>query len=114
MRQIAQAISSFRIRMSSEDQAQADIEEALRRKGVVFEAQKVLSPKDRIDAFCDGIAVEIKVKGTRAAIMRQLVRYAKLPEVGAVMLVSGVAWPFQGGDIEGKPFMFVNLGVAWT
>ena len=110
---IAAAISAVRIRLSSEDQAQADVEEALRRAGLDFEPQKVLSARDRIDVFCRGVAVEIKVKGQRTAIMRQLDRYAALEDVKAVMLVSGIAWPFSGGEIGGKPFRAVHLGAAW-
>lgn len=117
MREIANAISAFRIRLSSEDQAQADVEEALRRRDVPFEPQKILSPRDRLDAFSPlppgGVAVEIKVKGARTAIMRQLERYAALPEVSGLVLASGVAWPFQAGEIGGKPFLAVHLGAAW-
>lgn len=106
------AIRGFRIRTSTEEQAQADVEAVLTRRGIPFEAQKVLSPRDRIDVFCGGVAVEIKVKGSRPTILRQLERYAALPQVTGVLLVSGIAWPFQG-EIGGKPFRAVQIGAGW-
>lgn len=110
---IVRTIRSFRIRLSSESQAQSDIEEAMRRGGIPFEAQKRLTARDRPDLFCDGVAVEIKVKGSRTQIWRQLERYAALPDVSGVVLVAGVAWPFSESEIFGKPFRAVSLSLAW-
>ena len=112
-KRICDAIAAWRIRVSSEDQAQADVEEALRRAGLTFEPQKRLTASDRLDVFCEGVAIEIKVKGSRPAILRQITRYAALPEVGGTVLVTGVAWPFASGEIGGKPFRAVRLSLGW-
>lgn len=106
-------LKRWRIPVSTEAVAQEAIETALTQANVAFQAQKVLGPKDRLDVFSDGIAIEIKVKGGRTAIFRQLERYAEHPEVQGIILATGAAWPFQAGEIGGKPFRLVSLGMGW-
>lgn len=102
-----------RIPLSSEAEAQQGVEAALSAAGIAHEAQKAISPRDRVDVVCGGLAIEIKVKGSRPAILRQLERYAAHPDVSGVMLVTGTAWPFLSGEVGGKPFWAVRLGEGW-
>lgn len=120
MERIGRAIHAFRIPVSREDQTQAGIEKALNEKGITFTAQKILTAQERIDIYCNSgdfsaapIGIEIKVKGSRPQIMRQLERYAALPDIHGLMLVTGVAWPFASGEIGGKPFMAIRIGQNW-
>lgn len=107
------ALRAVRIPLSSESEAQAGVEAALTRAGIPFTPQVRLGPQDRPDVMVGGIAIEIKVKGTRPAILRQLQRYADHDEVSGLILVSAVAWPFAGGEIGDKPFRLHRLSEGW-
>lgn len=107
------ALRKYRIPQSSEEAAQHAIEQALTREGFRIEPQKVLSAGERIDIFTDGIAIEIKVKGGRTAIYRQLERYARIETVTGLLLVTGIAWPLVSDVIFEKPLRAHLLGAAW-
>ncbi len=71
--------------------------------------EKALSRRDRPDFLVAGtgfdVAVEVKVKGPRNAVLRQLGRYAAHGEVGAVVLASARRTLLAGipSMIHGKP-----------
>ncbi|PZO72649.1 MAG: hypothetical protein DI629_20670 [Mesorhizobium amorphae] len=108
------ALKAFRIPVTTEAEAQRGVEAALARGGIGFEPQVILGPGERPDALTDdGVAIEIKVKGTRPAIMRQLTRYAAHDRVRALLLVSAVPWPWAAGEIGGKQFRLLRLSEGW-
>lgn len=44
--------------------------------------------KDRVDFFWSGVAIEVKVGGSLSAVVRQLYRYARSPDVCSIVLVT--------------------------
>ena len=65
------------------------MEEVLRDAGFAVERERVLSSRDRIDFVVEGcVGVEVKVKDSRARVIRQLGRYAEHPALGALVLAS--------------------------
>lgn len=59
-----------------------------------------------------GIAVEVKIKGSRRSIYRQLERYCAHEAVEQIILATNVAMTLPA-MIGGKPAFVANLGRAW-
>ncbi len=106
-------IERSRIDVSTEASAHNAIFDALARDGLAPTREVVLTPKDRIDIMVGAVGVEVKVAATRRLILRQLERYAALPEVEALVLASAAAWPGTMAKLNGKPFFFANLSRGW-
>lgn len=72
-----------------------------------------LSPRDRIDFVVDDhIGIEVKIKGSKRDIYRQLERYAGFAQLHRLILVSSVAIGLPA-TIGGKPVTLISLGSAW-
>jgi hypothetical protein len=114
MRWLTATLAGYRIDLSTEAAAHRDIAFALLRSGTDFQHEHVLSPRDRVDFFVDGIAIEVKTQGARRNVLRQLERYAEHDQVTGLILVTAKGW-VQGGftAIGGKPFAVVSLAGAW-
>jgi hypothetical protein len=71
-----------------------------------------LTRSDRVDFMVDGVvAVECKIKGSIGSVERQLERYAKCPEVGALVLVTARVFHASVGRHPcGKPLQVVWVG----
>jgi hypothetical protein len=91
------------------------VAEWLNRQDVRYEREYHLREADIIDFyFPDGrIGLELKVKGSPAAVMRQLQRYARSPEVDALILMTGHASLAAGcaDMLAGKP---VHVVATWA
>lgn len=87
---LLEALSAYRIHALDERFCQEAIEKALIEQGVDFEREARLSPRDRIDFLVGSIGIEVKVKGTRSEIIRQLGRYARSERVQEIVLASTV------------------------
>lgn len=106
-------LSSYQFPLSTESQTQDSIEKVLIEKGVSYLREHRFSPKDRVDFFIDGVAVEVKInKGQAEAIYRQCKRYCQHDEVKALILVSNRAMGFPE-EIDGKPCYYISLGKSW-
>jgi hypothetical protein len=64
------------------------------------------------DFFMDGIAVEVKIKGSKKNIYRQLERYAGFDLVKEIILVTNRTLGLPE-KINGKPCYMFKLGTAW-
>lgn len=112
-RQIVVAIEHSRIDVSTEAAAHAGIAAALERRGIAAEREVRLSAGDRLDLLAGGVAVEVKVKGSRRDTLRQLERYAESHRVAAIVLATGRAWPSGMVTVRGKPFFLADLSRGW-
>lgn len=74
--------------VGSEAELQEALETALKADGVPYEREVILSETERPDFVCGRTAVEVKIKGTPAQVVRQLYRYAGLQEIDQVLLVT--------------------------
>jgi hypothetical protein len=72
-----------------------------------------LSDEDRIDFMVlDCIGVEVKTKGSRMDIYRQLERYSKHDSVAGIILVTSKKFG-NITNIGPKPICTLELGKAW-
>lgn len=122
---VCRAIAAGRIPLSTEKETQAAIDllllNAFGEDNVRREAR--LSPRDvpdflvgeRVNRPGDwpGVAVEVKIKGgQKAAIWRQLERYAAHPQVTELVLATANAMGLPE-TCGGKPIYYLSLGRAW-
>lgn len=84
------ALSSHRIVGLTEFDAQNGIEEALTAAGIEHSREHRLSDRDRIDFLVGAVGIEVKIKGSRSALIRQLGRYAGCSEINELILASSV------------------------
>ncbi len=111
---LAALLRRGRFSLSTEAEAQADIEGFLTGHGISFEREFRLTKEDRLDFLVDGgIVIEVKMNRTSPAqIAAQVARYARHEKTEAVILVSNRALVLPP-TIEGKPAFFVSMGRAW-
>lgn len=115
MRDTQTIISFFagkRFPLSDEKRLQTAIEEEFQRAGILYEREFRLSPKDVIDFIVGRVGIEVKIKGGKLAIFRQVERYAQHDGIDALILATNVAMGMPE-EINGKPVHVVNLGRAW-
>ncbi len=85
-----------------------DVRAALARAGLLA-ASEVQLTEGRVDLRVQGTAIELKVKGSPAAVLRQLQRYGRDETVVDVVLVTSSAkLRSMPAMVEGKP-----LHVVW-
>ena len=72
----------------TETVVQDQIERALRGWGVTYQREVELAPGDRIDFMVGTVGIEVKIKGTRAQIIRQLARYIRDDRVHEIVLAA--------------------------
>lgn len=81
-------LSGYRFRFATEEQLHAGIEEAMTREGLRWEHEKHLS-SGRIDFLVEPeIGVEVKVDGSRAALLRQISRYLLQSEIRELLVIT--------------------------
>lgn len=112
-RRIVAACERSRINVSTEGAAHIALSKALRAQGMEVQDEVALSEKDRIDLLIGTVGVEVKIKGQRREIFRQLERYAASERIEALVLVTSAPWPASIREIGGKPFFNASLSVGW-
>jgi hypothetical protein len=80
--------------------------------GIEHTREARLDGKNRIDFKVGGIGIEVKIKGNAKAIYKQCARYCALPEIEALILVTGRSMGFPE-TINNKPCYVVRLGKGW-
>jgi len=86
-------LRNYRYRYIRESQLQEGVEHVFGlRADLSFQREHALSPRDRPDFWfpAEGVAVELKTEGSITPLTRQLHRYALLPEVKGLCLVTPV------------------------
>ncbi|MEI9966030.1 MAG: hypothetical protein WDM92_16695 [Caulobacteraceae bacterium] len=109
-------LQGARCDLSSEAACQRDIEGLLASAlpPERWAREHRLGPADRPDFLVDGVVIEVKARGARAAdALRQIGRYAAYPEVEAVIVAYGGRALGLPAQIGGKPVFTVGLGRAW-
>ena len=96
-------------RLGSEKLMQDDVEIAFVRDGIEYEREKVLGPGDRVDFLVGTIALELKIKGRAAQIIKQIERYAMHDSIDSVVLLTNVPMPRIPRLHEAKPCYIVSL-----
>ncbi len=110
--QIIHALCHNRLCLTDEKQTQVEIEAILKEAGIQYEKEYRLDKSSIPDFFINGIAIEIKIKGTSKQIYRQCERYCKFEQVKELILVTNKSMGFPT-EINNKPCYILNLGKAW-
>jgi len=110
--QTIRLLQSVRPSLVSEKLAQQQLFVSVQALGFVREHR--LDEKNIPDFFCQdyGIAIEVKIKGTKKAIYKQLLRYSQFEAVKILILCTNKALGLPA-QIGGKPCYFIHLGKAW-
>ena len=109
---IVAALEAARFRFVDEAGLQAGIAEVLAGAGLgAVSREHRLSARDRVDFVVGGVAVEVKVTGAAADVVRQLLRYAEDAAVAELVLVTTVnrhvvAMP---AALRGRPLHVVHV-----
>jgi hypothetical protein len=108
---VRSVLAKHRFLAASERELQSAIACTFEKAGIVAQREVSLSAKDRPDFWvAPGLAIEVKMKGSRTEIARQLHRYAANPKVSGVMLVrSKLALEALPVHVCGKPLWDVKL-----
>jgi hypothetical protein len=103
-----------RFDFTNEKKTQAQLHELLMKDGIEHEREKILDDENIPDFFFEisGLCVEIKIKGSKTAIYRQLERYSKFDEVKEVVLMTNKAMSLPK-YINNKPAYVFAMSKAW-
>lgn len=86
--ELSDLLARYRISGMSEAVVQKQIERVLTQEGVEFCREVEIAPGDRIDFMVGTVGVEVKTKGTRSQIIRQLARYVRNERVEEIILAA--------------------------
>lgn len=109
MQQVAVHLLAARFNFTNEAELQEGLAEHLHDFAPGREVE--LNATDRIDFLLDGIGIEVKVQGSRAAVLRQLHRYAQSPSVQGLILITCRARHSMPETLNDKPLLVVNLAL---
>jgi len=103
LRVIQQFLSSFQFHYSSEDSLQRGLYQALDMGPFAVKREYQLTPESRLDFLIDdSIALEVKIGGSAAEVMRQISRYAEHPQISGILLVTSRTHVLPS-SFSGKP-----------
>lgn len=107
-------LRSARFRYSNEAELQEGIQRLLADNDLAHEREAVLTDGERIDFLVGSVGVEVKIAGSSSEVFRQLMRYAKLPKISALILITDKTRIANGmpGTILSKPLHVVCLAEA--
>lgn len=110
--QVIGCLLSARFPLNPEKATQAAIASAFERAGVDYSREVHLGDGDIVDFMVAGVAIEVKIKGQRREIYKQLERYARHEAVTSIVLATQLAMGLPE-SINGKRVLLANLGRAW-
>ncbi len=108
--ELADILFHARYRYNSEKELQLAISQILYQSNLPWKTEVPLTKKDRIDFMVGDIGIEVKVGGSFQQVLRQLHRYACLPEVqGLVLVTTRQSHRDLPTKLNGKPLFVVWL-----
>lgn len=110
---LVNVLLEFRVKFGTEAAMHEAIESILDYCQVPYVREHMFDKLNRIDFFLHeyGIGIECKVDGGPSSVLSQLIRYADLPEVKAIVLVtSRHTHNFNETTLRDKPFRVVWVG----
>lgn len=106
------AIDKKRYTLSDEKKVQIELLHHIKNAGFEVKREVRLDQKNIIDFMLDGeIGVEVKIKGSCVAILRQCERYCEFDSIKTFILISSKSMGFPK-EINGKPCYFFSLSRA--
>lgn len=103
-----------RFPLNKESETQAAIEHALKQMQVEYVREYKLDENSRIDFYIPKfkLGIEVKIKGSRADIQSQCVRYAMHNQIEAILLMTSRSVNISGLYFN-TPVLVINMGKAW-
>ena len=112
LNQVLSLLRRTRFNLTSESQLQQEISQVFATQNLTINREVRLSERDRPDFMVDGIAIEVKIKGSKKEIYKQCVRYCEHDSVTTLILVTSKSMGFPP-FINDKPCFVVVLGRNW-
>jgi hypothetical protein len=109
---IIHLLTTRRYSLAHEKDCQAEIADVLEASGLPFRREVHLGPDDIIDFMVESVGIEVKIKGARRAIFRQVERYCGYAELSEIILATNVPMNLPH-EINGKPTAIAALGRGW-
>lgn len=112
---IAHILRQGRFALEDEKVTQSIIESKLIAAGIrKFKREYRFDKNNIVDFFFEetGIAIEVKIKGSKMEIYRQCKRYAEFDTVKELILLTNKAVALPP-NINNKRCTVINLGLAW-
>lgn len=113
---IYEAISRARFNLSSEKDVQNGIESILKMSKPhikIYQREYELDKFSRIDFLVDNtVGIEVKIKGTKKAIYKQLLRYMQFDTIDELILVTSKTLGLPA-TLNNKPLYVINISKAW-
>jgi hypothetical protein len=110
--QIVHLLTSHRLPLSDEKQLQQAMADVFTAADLEFRREVRLSDGDIVDFMVGVTAVEVKIKGNRRDIFRQVERYCGHADVYDLVLATNVPMSLPS-PICGKPVSVAHLGRGW-
>lgn len=110
---VIKLLNSRRLDLQDEKQLQRQLNVILSANNFKVEPEFRLDPNNIIDFLVDGnIGIEVKIKGGKKQIYKQVERYSYFNTIQTLILVTNRSMGFPQ-QMNGKPCFVVNLGKAW-
>lgn len=107
---IVQKLTTLRANTHGERELQDAIHVALSAAMGGVEREVQIAPGCRIDFRCGVVGIEVKTKGSRQELLRQVVRYLDQPSIEALVVVTrGMHHRDLPTTLRGKPLHVVRL-----
>lgn len=108
---VRRIIRGHRWRLEVESTLQAEISAQLTAAAIAHEREVRLDAKNRIDFLVGSVGIEVKIKGAKRDIYRQIERYTEFDEIAEIVLLTNVAVRMPA-TISGKPVHVIPLTSA--
>lgn len=107
-------LSSLRLSVSTEKEAQREIELFLATQQLSFSREYRLDANSIIDFYFDetGTGLEVKIGGTKKQIFRQCERYASFPGIKQLVVLTNQSIVLPR-ELHGKLCHVISMGMAW-
>lgn len=109
---ITSLLRRYRFDLSNEKALQLEIENVLKENNISYLREHRLSKEDIPDFMINDLCIEVKIKGSKKSIFKQIERYSKYNEVTQIILITNksLGMPLC---INNKATSLINLGRAW-
>lgn len=112
LQKVVSVLSSYSFSLSDEKVLQSEISEVLDKEGIDHRREVSLGSGEIIDFMFDcGVGMEVKIKGQKLAIYRQLRRYSQSEKIQSLILATSISMGAPK-EIEGKPVRVFSLSRA--
>lgn len=105
-------LSSIRAPLTDEKLTQEEIARQLDIAGVAYDREVRLCERDIVDFLIEKTAIEVKIKGSGSAILRQLDRYSRHDSINHIVLMTSKSI-IAPRTLNDKPLTVISLSRAW-